>query len=221
MFLLLKLGIYALVFTLGIGLFIYLNRQLILRFFQESSWPTALLFFLSAYALVILEESIVGVANALEEWHTLGVSFFSLALIRAAQFSFFNIIAFSGLILGLFLATRYARYSGKELFIFAGLYSFLSERTIQYALTPGTYADIYVFSLHLFYAILSFFSYGVILSLSILTTLARDGDKKRPRLVRYALAIVLPLLCATVFLYILSYVQMHYPGLLPPLQYTT
>ena len=95
------------------------------RWLQSLPGPLLVKFLLLGYAGVIVEETIIGTVHMINEgfnvaeWHE-----------RIGQFIAFNLFAFTGLILGLFIIARRYRFHALDGWIIAGAWGLIGERTI-------------------------------------------------------------------------------------------
>jgi len=153
---------------------------------------------LVGYFMVLFEEFFAALFNHLSE----GFSF-SLFLIRIFQFQFFNILAFTGIILSLVYILKRYEFSKKELFIFIGIFSIFSE---------GLYSNI---NLLIFLSIINAITYCIIFY-PIYLSIDNLGKKKVNIFYRFLLFILIITLVMLFVSPLLDYLREIYPWLFPP-----
>ncbi len=221
MLLLLQIILYFSLFTIGGGLLLQRNRLWILNFFKRLGFSETTQFLLPAYALIMIEESMVGSMGAIRERLTTDIPTPLLPLMfeRSIQFISLNFILFSGLVFGIFFATRLFHYSVREIFLLAGTYSLISEKTISNLINPEVFSNFWTLSVILLYSIGSFFTYGVIFYPSALSVQSnKEKYRKNAHFIwRYLFAILLIAVLTSAIIQPLStYVRIHFDFVIPP-----
>jgi hypothetical protein len=194
--------VYYYLWLIGFGLPLYIFREQIGRLLQRWKVNRHLKFFLLGYGMVLLEEIFAALMNHLSEGFNL-----LLFLQRIGQFWFFNVLAFTGLIIAAwFLYTRF-QYSFTEMFFLAGLTGLISERTIT--LLPGNWPVFIVF------APMNIFTYGLILSPALMSVEPRPRRKVH-FLFRIVLVFVLWYSLSQLPVLLLTVLRSHFPAFFPP-----
>ncbi len=197
--------VYYYIWLIGFGLPLYLFREKVTELIRGWGANRHLKFFLLGYGMVLLEEIFAALMNHLSEgFQPL------LFLQRIGQFWFFNLLAFTGLIVAVwFLFTRF-QYSFTEMFFLAGLTGLISERTIF--LMPTNWAAFIVF------APIVTYTYGLILSPALMSV-DIPSRRKIHFLLRMILVFILWYSLAQFPVLLLSVLRGQFPTLFPPCQF--
>ena len=159
-------------------------------------------FLLLGYGMVLLEEIIAALMNNLSEG-------FGVALLvqRVGQFWAFNILAFTGFIVGWYLLLTQIRYGRVERFFLAGCWGLVAEGVIN-SLFSNPLATFFL-------APLMIYTYGFILTPAMLSLEEPETRTVSPP-VRVILAFVVPLVFSILPLTVLFTLRGYFPGLFPP-----
>jgi hypothetical protein len=199
--------IYYHIILICIGIPMWFYRHQLSRHLHQWSWPPFIKFSILGYGMVLLEEIVAAFANHLSEGFSP-----SLFLLRIGQFWAFNVLAFTGLILGWYWLLQRVPYSLQEYFILAGIFGLYSEKTYLF-LVSNPIAFVLT-------APLNIAVYGIILSPARLSI--SDIDKPRRRFSgpwRYPLAFFIPFIASILPVLILMILRSHIPELFPPTKF--
>jgi hypothetical protein len=170
--------------------------------------PGFLKFMALGYLMVLIEEVFAALVNHLSE----GFSW-PLFLQRIGQFWALNLFTFTGFFVGWYLLARYIGYSRVEMFFLGGCFGLYSEHVI-FLLPQGQLLQFLLF------APLIIFTYGLILTLAMLSL----GEPREPRplwLLRYPLAFLVPFLCSLPPLVLLQSLRESFPDWFPPRKFVS
>ncbi len=194
---------YYLMFGL-VGLPLWFARRRVAAALQ--AWRVAgfAKFLLLGYGMVLLEETFAALVNHLTEGFAPG-----LLLLRIGQFWALNVLAFTGLIVGGDVLVRLFPFGRREAFFLVGVFGLYAERTLT--LLPGNVLAFFLF------APLNLFVYGLILSPALLSVPAPSVPARRwSWLVRYPVALALPLLLSIPPVLLLTALRARFPEAFPP-----
>lgn len=195
----------ALYYVVWIGLFgglLWRYRTVIEARLKQWNLHPFLKFALLGYGAVLTEEVLAAFTNNLTEGFSL-----ALYVLRIGQFWAFNILAFTGFIIGWYLLTTRFRYSKREIFYLAGVWGLYAE---HFYLT--------FFSQPLGVALLTLptmFAYGVVITPAVLSV-EKMGARTLNKWLKYALTFAIIFLCSVIPTLILLYLRSTYPGVFPP-----
>jgi hypothetical protein len=185
-----------------VGVPIWLGRRKLETRLRLWHIPGFLKFALLGYGMVLAEEVLAALCNNLSERFEPG-----LYLQRIGQFWAFNVLAFTGLIVGWYLLARFVGYSRTEMFYVVGIFGLYSERT--FLVLPTNPLAFVLF------APLIIFTYGLILTPAMLS-LPERRRRGWSFLVRYPLALLVPYICSILPVGLLMALRTAYPGWFPP-----
>lgn len=184
-----------------IGSLVFIFRDK-LRDFVQRKKGGFFLFLGIGYFMVLLEELFAAFLNHLTE----GFSF-PLFFERVGQFWVFNVFAFTGLFVGLYLLTRKIEYSFLELFFLSGAIGIFSE---------GIYLIVFSNPLEFFFsAPLIVLTYGLIVT-PALWSLSPIYQKRFSSLTRYILGIVVLFVGVVVSGIVVDALRRAWPWIFPP-----
>ena len=207
-FLAFQLLTYASIFNGCLGYVIYRNRARIQVYLARRKWSPFFKFALPCYAMVLFEETIVGVTYAIKEGFTI-----TLAIERTLQFWCLNTLAFSGLIIGWYLLSRVVNYSLHEKLFLGGLYSILPEQTLAHIFSKDIFNPLWAFIV-LIYGVMAGWAYALILYPGFLSTSDHVG-KRLERPLRLLLAFLVPFAIGLPFLFVIDLIRQYLPMALP------
>ena len=197
--------LYFYIWTAGVGTLVWLSRARLETRVRAIRLDERARFILLGYGMVLAEEVVAAFANNLSEGFTP-----RLFAVRVLQFWAFNLLAFTGWILTWSWMSRSLGFSLRERFYLSGLFGLYAEKTI-YELFSNPLA-------FFFTAPLEMLTYGLILTPAQLSV-AGSGGIKSLRLVRYAAALLLPILVSVPFILALTILRSHIPWAFPPLKF--
>ncbi len=200
--------LYYVLWVLGVGSYVYRHRDKIETCLLRWRVGAFKKFMGIGISLIFLEEVFATLAMHGMRYLTDGslITFGRDVL----QFWALNLLALPGMFIAWFILLTHYSYSKKEVFVLAGLFGIFSEKV---------YAHVVAFPLVGWLLIVpTIFTYGLLVSVPALSV-EKKGTKKPVSVVRYALALVLPVLCSVPFIAILSYLYAHNPDLFPPFGY--
>ncbi len=162
--------------------------------------PRTLFYFTVAYGMVLFEEVIAALINNLNEGFSI-----SLFIIRIGQFWAFNVLAFSGIIIAMYICNKFRILGNRELLVLAALFGIFAE----HVLVQGNFIVILV------YAPITMFIYYMIYLPSI-SLLEHKEIRNTHWLFRYVVSIVLVFVLSTPFVAALSQLRKNSPEYFPP-----
>lgn len=186
----------------GLGGFIYWKKDAITQYLQSIRLPSFFKFILLGYGVVLLEEILAAFTNNLTE----GFSF-SLYIVRIGQFWAFNILAFTGFIIGWYFLYRYLRYTRREMFFLAGGWGLYAEHVI-----PGIFGNPIGYTLLILPTIMT---YGIMITPSMLS-MEKTGEKVVHPILKYILTYAVIFVCSIIPMAILLWLRGLHPELFPP-----
>jgi hypothetical protein len=197
--------LYFYIWTAGVGTLVWLSRDGLEKRVKGIRLGEKKRFVLLGYAMVLAEEIVAAFVNNLSEGFTP-----QLFAIRVLQFWAFNLLAFTGWILTWMWMSRSLGFSMRERFYLSGLFGLYAEKTIYYLFSnPLAF---------FFTAPLELLTYGLILTPAQLSVTSYGGMKSL-RLVRYIVALALPILVSVPFVLVLTILRSHFPWAFPPLNF--
>jgi hypothetical protein len=194
-------------------IFLYTDLLFLTIFFINKKWKTRTLpswfytqkytsYFIVSYAMVLLEEFYAALVNNLFEGFSL-----SLFIVRIGQFWAFNLLAFSGLIIGVALTHKLLNIKKAELVCFASLFGIFAEHVYTTnSIVFVVYAPIVIFVYYLI------FSPGIF----FLPEKEYKDTKKLVNVFHYLILLLLVAVVSTLFLLVLSEMRRSTPELFPP-----
>lgn len=193
---------YAYLWLGLIGGMLWTHRAQIAARLRDWPAPEWQKFLLLGYGAVLLEEIFAALVNHVEEGF-----FLPLYLGRIGQFWAFNVLAFTGFVLGWYLLLKRYHYTPRERFFLAGCWGLFSEGVLDVVFTNPLAAVLV--------APLVIFTYGLILTPAMLS-LTTPGTRPSRRRTRWTLAFAVPLACSLLPLIILVTLREQIPWLFPP-----
>lgn len=197
--------LYYILFLGGFGIPFFVYRQSISRRLAQWDIPQPVKFIGLGYAIVLLEESIAALVHALTEGFSLP-RFIQLAF----QFWDFNLIAFTGFIVGLcFLLTRF-RYSTRDIFFIVGIWGLYSEHTLTFLFSNP------IIAISLILPTMS--TYNLMIAPAVVS-LTSMGERELSSWKKYLYSFLVLFLFSLIPILILSVLRSHLPGAFPPCAY--
>lgn len=164
--------------------------------------PPVLSYFPLAYGMVLTEELYAALVNNIDEGYNT-----SLYLVRIGQFWTFNLLAFSGVIIALFLLHHFRLMRRAELTVLASLFGIYAEHAYQYLFTNPivfvVYAPVTVFIYYLIF-------------IPALSVLPLGGVRAIHPLLRYLISIVLIIALSIPFVLVIERLRTLHPSYFPP-----
>ena len=156
---------------------------------------------LVGYSMVLFEEFFAALFNHLTEEFSI-----SIFLLRIFQFQFFNIFAFTGLILTLTYLLKKYEFSKKEFFIFVGIFSVFSE---------GLFSNIFFL---VFWGIVNAIIYCIIFY-PIYLSIEKKGTKKINIYYNFLLFALLLIFFTIIISPFVDFLRNSWPFLFPPVKF--
>ena len=197
-------NLYFMFMILIIGLPLFIFRKSISNFIKHISMNNFYTYLLLGYGMVLLEEIFAALFNHLNEGFSL-----TLFIVRILQFWAFNIFAFTGLIVGIYLFSRYLKFSKIELIFIVGLWGLFAEKT--YTLI---FANIIAFMV---WAPIMITVYGIIMTPAI-NSIKHEGKINLP-IIKYIIIFLGIFLLSIIPILILSYLRLNFPFIFPPVNF--
>ena len=194
--------LYFFILSIGFGVPTYVFKERITKVLRSIPINPGLRFILLGYAAVILEEIFAALSNHLSEGFQI-----NLYLERVLQFWAFNILAFTGFIVGWYFLIRWFKYSNTEIFFIAGAWGLWAEGII-FLITSN---PIGLF----FMAPIMIFVYGLIITPAMLSV-EKTGKRKLNLIVKVILTYAVCFIFSIIPLIILNILRSFYPWLFPP-----
>lgn len=193
---------YYVVWIGGFGGLLWNYRAAVEKALQRWALHPLLKFLLLGYGAVLLEEILAAFSNNLTEGFSL-----PLFLLRISQFWAFNILAFTGLIVGWYVLLRYVRFSRREVFYLSGAWGVYAEHLYVHAFTnPIAFACLLLPTI---------FTYGVIMAPAMMSVRS-SGTQTFPAFIKYCIAFTTIFTCSLLPTGLLLYLRASYPGIFPP-----
>lgn len=163
-------------------------------------YPIALVYFVSAYFMVLFEETLAALTWSLIEGFSLG-----LFIVRIGQFWAFNVIVFSGVIIGMYMCNRFRLLGKKELFVLIALFGTYAEHLY----TQGSPVVFFV------YAPIVMLIYYLIFSPAITVLPLREIRTIHP-FFRYMCSLIIVGIISLPFVIVLAELRKNNPHYFPP-----
>lgn len=194
-------SLYYVVWIGGFGGVLFYYRKKIEAKLRGWKAPALAKFLLLGYGAVLLEEIFAALANNFSE----GFSF-PLYILRIGQFWAFNILAFTGFIIGWYLLYKHINFSKREVFYLAGIWGLYAEHTYASLLTNPL-------GFILFFAP-TMLAYGVISMPAVMSI--ESGTRIIKPLPKYLLTFAVLFVCTILPLLLLLTLRESHPGFFPP-----
>lgn len=162
-------------------------------------------YFIVMFGMVLLEEFYAALVNSIQEGFI-----FSLFIVRIGQFWAFNILIFSGAIIGLYLSHKYRFIIKKEAVIFVTIMGLYTEKVyVHFFSNPLVFV---------IYAPVILFIYYIIFAPGVLLLKEDDPVTLRgyPRVIRYIVTLLIIILVSIPFMGITKTLREQKPNLFPP-----
>lgn len=194
--------LYLDIFLVFFGLIVLIFKTQIKSKIDKIQLKPFYKFMLIGYSMVLFEEIIAALVNTIPEGFSFG-----LWMIRILQFWAFNILAFTGFLLGWYFLFKRYNFSRKYAFFLAGCYGLYSEKVYLMVTTdPFTF---------IFYSIPVVYIYGLIIYPSLLS-LEENNERKKVHWYTHILVYVVIILCSLIPGLILTTLRANFPYLFPP-----
>ncbi len=200
--------VYFVIWIAGFGILFYIKRAKLITFFRQINLPTWIKLLCLLYGIILLEEVFAAFSN-----HLLEPFSFPTLMLRILQFQFFNIIAFTGFIVGWVILSHRLTYTPREVFYLSGLWGIWSEN-----LWKSLFSEPVAFLLMvpLIVATYGIIAYPII---ALKTHPQLDLDDHRIKLTRWIkipLTIGIQFLLSLPFVFIIQWIFANVPNLFPP-----
>ncbi len=196
--------LYYLIFVGGIGYLVYRYHDRLHRFLSNIPVNKTVLFILVGYFMIFLEESIAGTVHSITE----GFSLMGLVA-RIGQFSFFNIIIFSGLVLGWAIVSRKYKYGMIDVFVICSIFGIFAEQImLKISVHPLS---------GLLLLIPTILTYTLIMYPSQLVY--KETRPIAGKFKKYVLALIIIFLLSIPFVNLVTSLRNSNPNLFPPCEY--
>jgi hypothetical protein len=198
-------------FSQGNALPLYTDLLIVFTYFARKLWrtwdlsttvkryPTLLVYGTLAYGMVIIEETIAALINNINEGFNVG-----LFIIRTGQFNAFNLLGFSGIIIGLYLLNRLRILNKRESVVLIALFGIYAEHV--YTQSPIIF---------LVYAPIVMYIYYLIFMPAV-SILKEESTRSIHKVVRYVLSGILVFVLSMPFVGIIMVLREHHPEYFPP-----
>ncbi len=161
-------------------------------------------YFLIALGMVLLEETLAGLINNINEGFAI-----PLFLTRVGQFWAFNLLAFAGLIFALAFIHKLRLLTKKESVLLVSLFGIYAEHVYMFIVSN--------FLIFLVYAPLVIFIYYLIFAPSLYFLSGEEiHTRSWPQIIRYVVAVVLVFCMSLPFIGALSKLRATHPDNFPP-----
>lgn len=168
-----------------------------------AKYPIALVYFVSAYFMVLFEETLAALTWSLKEGFSLG-----LFTVRIGQFWAFNVLAFSGVIIAMYVSNRLRIIERKELMVMIAFFGIYGESAYLLGGVSG-------FIIFMVYTPIVMLIYYLIFSPAIAVLPAKEIRIMHP-VRRYVSVAILIFLFSVPFIMGLSELRKNNPDYFPP-----
>lgn len=194
------------VLWLGVfGIFFVSRREQIVSWLAARRLAQPAKFLLLGYGAVLLEEFFVAIVHSLTEGFTLAGFF-----LRLGQFWAFNVLAFTGFIIGWYVLLKRYRYSTAEVFLLVGAWGLFSEHTLSFLAASPIAAVLLILP--------TMSTYNLIIAPAI-ASLSAPGQSEMIAWKKYPYSFLLLFVLSIIPVLILGILRAHFPGAFPPCKY--
>jgi hypothetical protein len=197
--------LYYFLWVVGVGGYVYKNQDFVAAKLQSLPFGRFGSYLGIGICCILLEEVFASIAMHGMRYITEGsiATFF----VDIAQFWMVNLLALPGMLLAWYVLLKRYSYSHTEIFWLAGLFGLFSEKIYLHAAAYPLFGWALI--------IPTVFTYGLLILLPVLSLRNLEG-RAGTRVIRYALALVAPILFSVPFIGILSYIHGLHSELFPP-----